>query len=205
MDAHDVTLADFLGLDDGALETRLAEPLAGSDTMALARAALSPVPAPLRKYAAASVGDTLKGALDTPLTDVLATAWNTRRDLRTYLDRSKYPPDETVHHVLMKHAITSTHRPKLQLTVDGAAVGPAIEFEVELTFALDSAMLDIRDGRIWAAHPGHCQGKGRIACEGAVLVERKTEKLALPGTLRFQGGIAIGERYGAEAAGGRPA
>lgn len=162
----------------------------GSPAMAAVRASLAVVSAVMQSEAAASVAAALKEALDTPISDVLAGAWNTRRQLLEYLDRTKYPPKEVFGSPLGEHTIESTHHPRVMVLLDGANIGE-VEFTLTLTLTLEAAVLRIRDAHIIGASTGNIQGKARLSLGQAVLAEPGTRKFTLPGSLSFGEGIPI--------------
>jgi hypothetical protein len=125
--------------------------------------------------------------------DILAAAWNTRRELLQYADRAKYPAGQIVDHAIAKHEIKSTHRPRLQIMLDHSPLGPEIEFEVIVGLKLEAAILRIQDARIMGARLGKVSGTGTIKCEGATLFSRPTKPVDLPLTISFGTGLAIGK------------
>lgn len=184
------SIAVFFGLDDGALE-----PLHDSDTMQKLRGSLAKAPDVVRNYATKSVSDALKLALNVPLVDVFAAALKTFQDLRKFCDQSKYPPGEISNYALAKHVISSDHRPRFRVLLDGTPCGPEIDFDVKLKLSIEAASLEILDAKIMQVATGSIQGSGSISCAGATLIERKTSTLAIPGKFSFGDGILIGMPY----------
>jgi len=184
------SIAVFFGLDDGALE-----PLHDSDTMQKLRGSLAKAPDAVRNYATKSVTDALKLALNVPLVDVFAAALKTLQDLRKFCDQSKYPPGEISNYALAKHVISSDHRPRFRVLLDGTPCGPEIDFDVKLKLSIEAASLEILDAKIMQVATGSIQGSGSISCAGATLIERKTSTLAIPGKFSFGDGILIGMPY----------
>ena len=139
------------------------------------------------------VGTVLDGVLatlDIPLGRVLAGAWNGYRELRSHADPKKHPPGEVVLVPLAKHTVRSTHRPSVDVLVDGNKVG-SLAFELVLSLELEAGLFEIEGGRIRALRAGKCTGKAKLSCEGAVLVERSTPEVPLPQRLAFEGGIPL--------------
>jgi hypothetical protein len=130
------------------------------------------------------------GLLDVGLLDVFRWAWNKNRELERYRDRAKYPPHETFSVPLAEHTIKSSHKPHLEIRVDGAKKGQ-IDFAVEVEIALKGMTLEIRDGRIRKIRTGDCKAKGTFSCEGLTLVERESKPLQLPGTIDLGDGLEI--------------
>jgi hypothetical protein len=184
------SVAVFFGLDDGAVGQ-----LHESDVMQKVRTSLAKAPDAVRNFATESVADALKSALNVPLIDLFAAAWKTIHELRKYCDQSKYPPGEVNNYALAEHVISSTHRPRFRVVLDGTPCGPEIEFDVDLKVTIEAVSLEILDARIMKAATGSIQGSGSISCAGATLVERETSAIDIPGKYSFGEGILIGPPY----------
>ena len=130
------------------------------------------------------------GLLDVNLLDVFRWAWNKNRELESYRDRAKYPPHETFRVPLAEHTIKSSHKPHLEIRVDGTKKGQ-IDFALEIEIALKGMTLEIRDGRIRKIRTGECKARGTFSCEGLKLVERESRALKLPGTIDLDEGMEI--------------
>jgi len=130
------------------------------------------------------------GLLDVGLLDVFRWAWNKNRELERYRDRAKYPPHKPFSVPLAEHKIKSSHKPHLEIRIDGTKKGQ-IDFAVEIEIAVKGMALEIRDGRIRKIHTGECKAKGTFSCEGLKLVERESRTLELPGTLDLGEGMEI--------------
>lgn len=139
---------------------------------------------------ARAVGRALQQALDVNIADVLVGGWNTYHSLLEYTDPAKHPPEEVASVTLWEHTITSSHEPRVKLLVNGENVA-TITFGVDLELHFDSATLTIQDGKILEVRTGTCVGKGTLKCEGAVLMERSSAEIPLPGRLTFGAGIPI--------------
>jgi hypothetical protein len=185
------TLTTFFDLDSAQVRKDGLAAFEGTAAFAGIKTLLTAAPALLQKHAADSVADALKAALDMRIVDILATAWNTRRELRQYLDRTKYPAGEIIDHALGKHEVRATHKPRLQIMLDNSPLGPEIEFDVAVALNLEAAVLRVQDGRIMFARLGKVFGTGTIKCEGATLFSRPTKAVVLPLTLSFGAGLAI--------------
>jgi len=138
------------------------------------------------KTIAARIPDLLR--LD--LGAIVVGGWKKVSELQRYADPAKYPPDETVFVTLGQHTVTSSHKPSLDIVVDGAKVD-TVPFELKLTLTLDTATLTIRAGEVLAAAPGSCQAAGELKCEGYSLVKRESKTVKLPGKWTFKGPIRI--------------
>ena len=122
--------------------------------------------------------------------DILLNSWNKAKILPQYLDKKKYPPEETIHVSLADHTIRSEHQPYIELVVNNKSIAK-INFNVKLEILLQSTKLKIQDGKIKAVLTGSCGGKGSITCEGFEIVEKKLKSISLPGAIHLGDGIAI--------------
>jgi hypothetical protein len=130
------------------------------------------------------------GLLDVSLLDVFRWGWNKSRELERYRDRAKYPPHETFTVPLAEHTIKSSHKPHVEIRIDGAKKG-RIDFAVEIEIAVKGMKLEVQGARIRKIRTGECKAKGTFSCEGLKLVERESRTLSLPGTLDLGEGIEI--------------
>lgn len=188
---RDASLVDFFDLDNAQVRKDGLAALGGTAALYGVKTLLTAAPLLLQKYSGESLADALKSALDIRVLDIMAAAWNTRRELRQYLDRAKYAPDQIVDHALAKHEIRASHQPRLQIMLDNSPLGPELEFDVALTLNVEAAVLRIQDARIMFVRLGRVSGTGTIKCEGAVLFSRPTKAVTLPLTLSFGAGIPI--------------
>lgn len=185
------SLAAFFDLDNAQARKDGLAALGGTAALYGVKTLLTAAPLLLQKNVGESVADALKTALDIRIVDILASAWNTRRELKAYADRAKYPPDQVVDHALGKHDIRATHKPRLQIVLDHSPLGPEIEFEVAVALNIEAAILRIQDARIMFARIGKIFGTGTIKCEGATLFSRPTKAVQLPLTLSFGAGLPL--------------
>lgn len=137
--------------------------------------------APISK--AALVG-AIGGLLNVPLMDVVLRAWNEGKPFEKYLDPERYDPDEVISITLVKHDISSTHRPRIDIVLNGQTVD-SIDFELDVKLTLDGVILQVQDGNIRAVESGRIKGKATLKCENLIVFKRETEAMDLPGTLKF--------------------
>ena len=86
---------------------------------------------------------------------------------------------------LGQHTVTSSHKPSLDIVVDGVKVD-TVPFDLKLTITLDTALLTIRGGEVLAVAPGARQAAGELECEGFSLVKRESRTVKLPGKWTFK-------------------
>ena len=187
------SLVQFFDFDNTAVRKDGLTALGHTNAMRGVQALLTAAPLLLQNHATQSATEALQAALNVRVVDILAAAWNTRRELRSYLDRGKVSADQIIDHTLAKHDVRSTHKPRLQIMLDQSPVGPEIEFEVSVAMTIEAAVLRIQDARIMGARLGKVFGTGTIKCEGATLFSRPTKAVSLPLTISFGTGIPIGE------------
>ncbi len=150
--------------------------------------------------ASACVARALHGALDLPLDKLLAGAWNTMRALEQYADPAAYPTDQPVLHTLAEHTIRTSHRPEIEILVDGISAGH-LTFDVVLEAKIESAVLVIQAGRIVEVRAGTCRFTGQVKYHDAVLAKKSSAEYRFPGAIRFPGGVPISPRVAATAGG----
>ena len=193
MNAQAASLVQFFDFDNAAVRKDGLTALGHTGAMRGVQALLTAAPLLLQNHATQSATEALQAALNVRVVDILAAAWNTRRELRQYLDRTKYSADQIIDHVLAKHDVRSTHKPRLQIMLDQSPVGPEIEFEVTVAMTIEAAVLRVQDARIMGARLGKILGTGTIKCEGATLFSRPTKAVTLPLTVSFGTGFPIGQ------------
>jgi hypothetical protein len=191
MTPTDLTMLQFFEFEDAKIRKDGLNALYSTAVMRAVQALLSTAPTLLQNQVAQSVTEALKNALSVRVIDILAAAWNTRRELRQYIDRSKFPPDEIVDHALGQHEIHSTHQPRLQIMLDHSPVGAEFEFDVTVKLNIEAAILRIQDARIMHATLGKISGSGTIKCEEVTLFSRASKPIVLPQTLSFGSGLVI--------------
>jgi hypothetical protein len=193
MIAQAASLVQFFDFDNAAVRKDGLAALGGTGAMRGVQALLTAAPLLLQNHALESATEALQEALNVRIVDILAAAWNTRQELRQYLDRSRFPANQIIDHTIAKHDVHSSHKPRLQIMLDQSPVGPEIEFDVIVGLTVEAAVLRIQDARIMGARMGKIFGTGTIKCEGATLFSRPTKAVNLPLTVSFGTGIAIGK------------
>lgn len=134
-----------------------------------------------------AIGDLLEVGI---IEDIFIKVWNEAQMFQRYLDRNRYPSNETIIVPLAEHTIRSTHRPRLEIRANEIML-QRIEFEIMLRVTLKGAILEIRDGKIMKVRTGECGGKVELRCEGLLLASEAFETRRLPGEIEFKDGIPI--------------
>ena len=124
------------------------------------------------------------GILNVPLLDIIVRAWNEGKLFQKYLDPQHYDPEEVISITLKQHEVTSTHRPKVEVVLNGQTID-SIEFQLDVALTLEGVILQVQGGNIRKVHSGRVKGKCTIKYENLILFERETEAMDLPGSVQF--------------------
>ena len=130
------------------------------------------------------VGVAYRKLLDIDIFDIFSGAWLKLKELQTYLDKTKHPPEEVSLVPLAEHTIRSEHHPQIEILI-GEKQLFNITFDVLLEFKLTSFVLKIKDGCIHEIKTGSFKCAGIIKCGGEKLVEKKSSKYKLPASIAF--------------------
>jgi hypothetical protein len=130
-------------------------------------------------HADRDVAEQVGHMLDIPLRDILIRAWNDNRMFDRYLNPQKYRADDTIVLTLADHTLTSEHRPRIEITLDGREVGH-VQFQIRLTLTLKGVILKIRGGHIQEFSAGTAKGHLTVSCEGLKLYEADTATFEFP-------------------------
>lgn len=183
MSDRPITLRTFLGFApdrtaDAGTVAELGPGLPVARVEQAVRGASTPYTAAIPKAALAGA---IGGLLNVPLLDVIVRAWNEGRLFEKYLDPDRYDPDEVIAVSLKQHEITSTHRPKIDIVLNGETLD-SIDFELELKLTLDGVILQVQGGDVRAVQSGRIKGEGTLKCENLIVFHRETEAMDLPGS-----------------------
>ncbi len=166
----DVTAATVL-LGDGDPAASIATAAAWPSLLDRLAEGLAAVPATQRESAAAELRGAVVNLLGLRLGDVLVAAWRAHHALVTAARATIDNPLATELVQLATHRITSSHRPYVDITVNGAKL-VTLHFELSLVFDVDSLLATVRRGRLVALGGGRCMVTGSLACEGMDLASR---------------------------------
>jgi hypothetical protein len=148
------------------------------------KAAKKSKPALAAFITAEAVIKSLASLLDIPLWDVIEKAWTKGKLFDKYCDPENYDSNELITIGLKDHKVTSEYKPSIDVALNDEKIG-SIDFLLSLTLTLEGAILHVRGGDIEEIQTGRIQGKAILKCEGVTLFTRQTEKMDLPGTIRF--------------------
>ncbi len=116
-----------------------------------------------------AVGEEL---LEIDLGDALVAGWRTHASLEQAARRTLERPHSEEVVVLAAHTITSTHRPAVDLCVDGVVVN-SFEFELVVVLVLTGVAAVVRAGQLVAVRGGRCDATVTLSLEGARLLRRE--------------------------------
>lgn len=121
--------------------------------------------------------------------DVLGAAWSKHQALQEYRDLEKYPPGEVSLVPMVSHVIESTHKPSIEVIMFEESVG-SIELQVDTSFKIDGAILEIEEAKITKVNLSSIEGTGKFSTLGIPLLE-KTREMKLPGVIELEKPIEI--------------
>ncbi|MBS1788373.1 MAG: hypothetical protein JST85_11665 [Acidobacteria bacterium] len=136
------------------------------------------------------IAKAVKDTLKFNFLGVLAVTWSRALELRKYTDRSKYKPEDINFVELVKHTVKSSHKPKIELLINGVSLG-AVEFDVTLEFPVKGAILKVQDARIKELRALSCKGSCKIKYGEFELLKRESQEFYLPGSVDFGEGFLI--------------
>ena len=128
------------------------------------------------------ISKAVQDALDIPVTDVVIGAWQRARDLRAALETTRESAEATALVPLLSHAITSEHRPYVDIVVEGVPLARLV-FPVKVEFRLEGVVVRVRQGQIADILAGSIQVKGTLKFGDFVLFEKALAPISIPGAL----------------------
>jgi Protein of unknown function (DUF2510) len=123
------------------------------------------------------------------LLDLAVGGWNRYEALRDAARRTRDAPTTEEVVALVTHRIESSHRPTVELFIDGKSVG-TIEVELDIAFDMAGVVAVVCQARLTAIRSGNCTVSGRLAIKGAVVAQRQRQ-FDLPGEFRLHHGVAL--------------
>ncbi|MEU7016738.1 hypothetical protein [Streptomyces sp. NPDC046385] len=122
--------------------------------------------------------------------DLAAGGWRGHSALRAAARRTRELPGSEEVVALATHRITSTHRPYVDIYVDGAKLG-TLQVDLTLVFWVSGFVCVVRDACLTGVNAGTCSVDASLAVQGAVLAERKGGPLDLPGAFALRGPVPL--------------
>jgi len=145
----------------------------------------------LRNAVIGEVATVVSRVLELELGYLLVTGWQKYEALTDAARRTISNPGAEEIVDLAAHRIVSTHRPKIDLIVDGAKISQ-VELQIEVTFDLHAVRGVISAGRLIALRSGRADVTAELRCEG-VRVTSATRQLELPIVVELGSGVMLAE------------
>jgi hypothetical protein len=143
----------------------------------------------LRNAVIGEVASVVSRVLELELGFLLLTGWQKHEALTDAAQRTISNPGAEEIVDLATHRIVSTHRPRIDLVVDGAKVSE-VELQIEVTFVLHAVCGVISAGRLIALRSGRADVTAELQCEG-VHVTSSTRQVELPIVLELGSGVML--------------
>lgn len=186
----DVPLSAVFGLEP-APEGNLVTAKSVADARKMVHEALQEVPSlRLLKSIDGDVVQELTGALRTPLSEIVCTAWNKRKEIGKYADLERYPATDTYYVSLTKHEVSQTLKPSVRVLVMGVQLVKLV-FTASVTLTLAGSRLVIRGGSITHVQIGEMTAATQLSLGKAKLIEHDIRQWQLPGQIALANGIRI--------------
>ncbi|WP_331766442.1 hypothetical protein [Embleya sp. NBC_00896] len=135
------------------------------------------------------VASMVNGFLSLDLLDLVAAGWAKHGAMVEAARRTRAAPETEEVVALATHQITSTHRPCVDLKVDGVRVG-TLKVCLTVDFDIEGMLAVVRQARLTSLRCGTCTTTGTLAMQQAVVASRRCG-LDLPGAVRLRSGIAL--------------
>jgi hypothetical protein len=183
----ELTLRQVLLGDQGEHDLRAAAEETGA--MGPIDDRLTTVPPGLRAAARDQILSLIADLLGQRLVDVMILGWQTWDRLVGRARRTLETPGSTDLVELLDHEVTSTHRPRIEVTFDGKRIA---EIEVDLDVAIDlhAVTAVLARGRLTAIRSGRADVSTTLAVQG-VTVMSATRSLELPIEIPLGAGIVL--------------
>ena len=104
------------------------------------------------------------GLLSLNLADVAAAGWKKYDALRQAARRTRDAPTTEEIVALATHRIESSHRPTVELSIDGRTIA-TIEIALQVAFNMSGVLAVVRQGRLTAIRSGTCTVAGSLAVQ----------------------------------------
>lgn len=135
------------------------------------------------------VAAVVDGFLSLDLLDLAVAGWSKHRSLVDAARRTRAAPGTEEVVALATHKVTSTHRPSVDLTLDGARVG-TVDLRLTVAFDIRGMVAVVRDAKLMSLQCGTCTTTGTLAMDEAVVASRRCT-VDLPGRLRLRSGMPL--------------
>ncbi len=189
MSNEELTLDKFFATEGGFLPEQVSR-IEASDTLSALKKKLAAEARVKWPIAFGMILERLRDITNIKMLDIMTGAWKKYQVLLKYTDKEKYPPGESFLVPMAEHTIKSEHHPALEILVNGHKFD-TIVLDISLSLALKGVMLKVQDARIMEVAIGSCTGKGTLKFKDLVIMQRETETVSFPGSIKLGDGIPI--------------
>ena len=183
-----LTLGGLLfGEDDAAVG--LQEALRDSGALGAVAAVLSKLSNGLREASCNEVANVAADVLELDVIEVLVAGWGKYEVLTDAARRTLEAPGTEEIVDLAVHRITSTHRPRIDVFVDGVK-REGVGLEIDLSIELHAVRAVVASGRLMALRSGRADLDAELSCQG-VRVASANRQIDLSLTVGLGTGIAL--------------
>jgi hypothetical protein len=142
--------------------------------------------------------------LSADLADVVITGWKRYDALRQAAQRTHSAPSTEEIVALAAHTVESSHRPAIEVFIDGASVA-TINVELKIAVTIDGALAVVRQGWLTGLRTGTFTVGASLAVQQNVFAERHCP-FDLPGAILLRHGVPLlSAELGAAPVGATPA
>lgn len=127
--------------------------------------------------------------LSANLADVVITGWKRYDALRQAARRTHAAPTTEEIVALAAHTVQSSHRPAIEVFIDGASVA-TINVELKIVVAIDGALAVVRQGWLTGLRTGTFTVRASLAVQQKVFAERQWP-FDLPGAVQLRHGVPL--------------
>ena len=128
--------------------------------------------------------------VDIDLVSVALNGWRLHRDVQAAAVRTAAAPGSIERVTLAEHCITSSHRPRIEVSLDGLPP-TCIPVEVTLRIVLQVVDATIRAGRLVALESGDATISGTLTASGVLVSAPPTRRIELGRRIDLGDGLPL--------------
>jgi len=129
-------------------------------------------------------------ALAAPVSEIIVTAWNKRKEIQQYAATAQDAGNESHSVWLCEHELTETVKPVVEVRYAGGTIAK-LEFVAEATLTFHGLILVIRRGRIMEVQLGSVSAGVSLSVAGAKLIAKDSRDYDFTGSVSLGEGIKI--------------
>lgn len=122
--------------------------------------------------------------------DLAAAGWRGHSALQSAARRTRDLPGSEEVVALATHRVTSTHRPYVDVYVDGTKIG-TLDVQLNVVFWISGLVCVVRDAYLTGVRSGECAVDASLGAQGAMIAERRGGRLDLPGGFALRGPVPL--------------